>query len=321
MENEKSEILVGGKLNSFLLPNNQNDPNLTNKLNLNNIQEKEEEIKSSVNSQLKFEIASLKDYINKMNIQIRKNLNLEIQLSIEEGFNHLSQQIKNGKKDQKSLQDLITVWMNKIFDMNYINPLITLYENYIKTLEEEIKNLSNINKKNETLIMKLVGENNELRNQVLATEEEMKNFLEIRAEISDGSSIVVMDREHIRKIEERNKLLSKENEILVVNYNKLQDELFKLKNENQMLGIEDNNMKYQKLNKEFIKMKNYNEELIGQQEVLNKKIMDISNSNNIISLDNQKLKETMNKMNFELNAYKEAYEKYEKNENNLKNDE
>ena len=55
MEKEKSEILVGGKTNSFLLVNNQNDSNLANKINLNNInllQEKEEEIKSSVNSQL-----------------------------------------------------------------------------------------------------------------------------------------------------------------------------------------------------------------------------------------------------------------------------
>ena len=317
MENEKSQILIGGKINTFALNQNENEQNVPNKINI--LQEKEEEIKSSVNSQLKFEIASLKEYINKMNIQIRKNFNLDIQLSIEEGFAHLSQKIKTGEKDQKTLQDLITVWMNKIFNVNYINPLITLYENYIKNLEEEIKNLLNINKKNENLIMKLVGENNELRNQIISTEEEMKNFLEIRTEISDGSSIVVMDREHIRKVEERNKLLSRENEILVVNYNKLQDELFKLKSENQMLGIDDNNMKYQKLNNEFIKIKNINEELLGQQEIYNQKIIDMSNTNNMLAIDKQKLNDDINKMKFELNTYKEAYERNEKlkNEQNI----
>ena len=317
MENEKSQILIGGKINTFALNQNENEQNVPNKINI--LQEKEEEIKSSVNSQLKFEIASLKEYINKMNIQIRKNFNLDIQLSIEEGFAHLSQKIKTGEKDQKTLQDLITVWMNKIFNVNYINPLITLYENYIKNLEEEIKNLLNTNKKNENLIMKLVGENNELRNQIISTEEEMKNFLEIRTEISDGSSIVVMDREHIRKVEERNKLLSRENEILVVNYNKLQDELFKLKSENQMLGIDDNNMKYQKLNNEFIKIKNINEELLGQQEIYNQKIIDMSNANNMLAIDKQKLNDDINKMKFELNTYKEAYERNEKlnNEQNI----
>ena len=317
MENEKSQILIGGKINTFALNQNENEQNVPNKINI--LQEKEEEIKSSVNSQLKFEIASLKEYINKMNIQIRKNFNLDIQLSIEEGFAYLSQKIKTGEKDQKTLQDLITVWMNKIFNVNYINPLITLYENYIKNLEEEIKNLLNINKKNENLIMKLVGENNELRNQIISTEEEMKNFLEIRTEISDGSSIVVMDREHIRKVEERNKLLSRENEILVVNYNKLQDELFKLKSENQMLGIDDNNMKYQKLNNEFIKIKNINEELLGQQEIYNQKIIDMSNANNMLAIDKQKLNDDINKMKFELNTYKEAYERNEKlnNEQNI----
>ena len=93
--------------------------------------------------------------------------------------------------------------------------------------------------------MKLIGENNELRDRILATEEEMKNFIEIRNQMSDGSSIIIMDRDHVMKVEERNKLLSKENEILVVNYNKIQNELLQLKNENQIFGNEERNLKYQ----------------------------------------------------------------------------
>ena len=316
---KKTETYIGGKANAFSLDINSNkiinDENIQiNEINLPN--EKQEEIKSSVISQLKTEITSLKDYIKKMNIQIRKNFNLEIQLSIEESFAYFSQKIKNGEKTQDALQDLIHEWMNKLFNMDYINPLITLYENYIKKLEQEITNYQNMAKKNENLIMKLVLENNELRDKILTTEEEMKNFLEIRNELNDGSSIIVMDRDHVMKIEERNKLLSKENEILVVNYNKIQNELLQLKNQNQILGNDDINIKYQKLNSEFNKVKNDKDELFEQNNIIYEKMNDISNMNNNLERENFKLKDIINKMNNEIEIYKEANKKYENMINN-----
>ena len=316
---KKAETYIGGKANAFSLDINSNkiinDENIQiNEINLPN--EKQEEIKSSVISQLKTEITSLKDYIKKMNIQIRKNFNLEIQLSIEESFAYFSQKIKNGEKTQDALQDLIHEWMNKLFNMDYINPLITLYENYIKKLEQEITNYQNMAKKNENLIMKLVLENNELRDKILTTEEEMKNFLEIRNELNDGSSIIVMDRDHVMKIEERNKLLSKENEILVVNYNKIQNELLQLKNQNQFMGNDDINIKYQKLNSEFNKVKNDKDELFEQNNIIYEKMNDISNMNNNLERENFKLKDIINKMNNEIEIYKEANKKYENMINN-----
>lgn len=316
---KKTETYIGGKANAFSLDINSNkiinDENIQiNEINLPN--EKQEEIKSSVISQLKTEITSLKDYIKKMNIQIRKNFNLEIQLSIEESFAYFSQKIKNGEKTQDALQDLIHEWMNKLFNMDYINPLITLYENYIKKLEQEITNYQNMAKKNENLIMKLMLENNELRDKILTTEEEMKNFLEIRNELNDGSSIIVMDRDHVMKIEERNKLLSKENEILVVNYNKIQNELLQLKNQNQIMGNDDINIKYQKLNSEFNKVKNDKDELFEQNNIIYEKMNDISNMNNNLERENFKLKDIINKMNNEIEIYKEANKKYENMINN-----
>jgi len=316
---KKTETYIGGKANAFSLDISSNkiinDENIQiNEINLPN--EKQEEIKSSVISQLKTEITSLKDYIKKMNIQIRKNFNLEIQLSIEESFAYFSQKIKNGEKTQDALQDLIHEWMNKLFNMDYINPLITLYENYIKKLEQEITNYQNMAKKNENLIMKLVLENNELRDKILTTEEEMKNFLEIRNELNDGSSIIVMDRDHVMKIEERNKLLSKENEILVVNYNKIQNELLQLKNQNQIMGNDDINIKYQKLNSEFNKVKNDKDELFEQNNIIYEKMNDISNMNNNLERENFKLKDIINKMNNEIEIYKEANKKYENMINN-----
>lgn len=316
---KKTETYIGGKANAFSLDINSNkiinDENIQiNEINLPN--EKQEEIKSSVISQLKTEITSLKDYIKKMNIQIRKNFNLEIQLSIEESFAYFSQKIKNGEKTQDALQDLIHEWMNKLFNMDYINPLITLYENYIKKLEQEITNYQNMAKKNENLIMKLVLENNELRDKILTTEEEMKNFLEIRNELNDGSSIIVMDRDHVMKIEERNKLLNKENEILVVNYNKIQNELLQLKNQNQIMGNDDINIKYQKLNSEFNKVRNDKDELFEQNNIIYEKMNDISNMNNNLERENFKLKDIINKMNNEIEIYKEANKKYENMINN-----
>ena len=269
----KTETHFGGKSNAFMLDIQPKDINIEDKISLKQIdipKEQETEIKSSVISQLKTEISYLKDYIKQMNIQIRKNFNLEIQLSLEEGFSHISQKIKNGESNQDdALQELIHEWMNKLFNMDYINPLIILYENYIKNLENKIQNYENLNKKNENLIIKLIGENNELRDRILASEEEMKNFLEIRNQMSDGSSIIVMDREQVMKVEERNKLLSKENEILVINYNKLQNELFQLKNQNQIYGNEENNLKFQKLNNDFIQMKNNNDKLIEENKIIN----------------------------------------------------
>lgn len=320
---KKTETYIGGKSNAFSLDINSNKINNDENININEINlpnEKHEEIKSSVISQLKTEITSLKDYIKKMNIQIRKNFNLEIQLSIEESFAYFSQKIKNGEKTQDALQDLIHEWMNKLFNMDYINPLITLYENYIKKLEQEITNYQNITKKNENLIMKLVLENNELRDKILTTEEEMKNFLEIRNELNDGSSIIVMDRDHVMKIEERNKLLSKENEILVVNYNKIQNELLQLKNQNQIMGNDDINMKYQKLNSEFNKIKNDKDDLIKQGNIIYEKMNDISSMNNNLERENLKLKDIINKMNNEIEIYKEANKRYENMVNNENNE-
>ena len=320
---KKTETYIGGKSNAFSLDINSNNINNDENININEINlpnEKHEEIKSSVISQLKTEITSLKDYIKKMNIQIRKNFNLEIQLSIEESFAYFSQKIKTGEKTQDALQDLIHEWMNKLFNMDYINPLITLYENYIKKLEQEITNYQNMAKKNENLIMKLVLENNELRDKILTTEEEMKNFLEIRNELNDGSSIIVMDRDHVMKIEERNKLLSKENEILVVNYNKIQNELLQLKNQNQIMGNDDINMKYQKLNNEFNKIKNDKDDLFEQRNIIYEKMNDISNMNNNLERENLKLKDIINKMNNEIEIYKEANKRYENMVNNENNE-
>ena len=247
----------GQKNDPFFLNINNKEIN-KEKINIiDKNKENENEYVSSLSSQYKNEISVLKNYIQKMNVLIRKNLNMEILPSIEEGFDFFSNKIRNGSQ-QDEIRETIHEWLSKLLNVDYINPLISLYENYIKNLEEELKNCKTINKKYENTIMKIVNENNDLRNQIQLSEEELKNFLEVRNESGDCSSLIVMDREYMMKLEERNQLLSKENEILVVNYNKLNNELMQIKSDNAFKAIEQNNInniKYQQLNNQFLKIK------------------------------------------------------------------
>ena len=278
---------IGQANNPFIMSLDLKNLNL-NKNKLDN--DKDKDYSSSLVSKYQREILDLKNYIQKMNTQIRKNLNLEIIPSLEEGYASFSQRIKNGEEHSEKFQDTINEWMNRLFNVNYINPLITLYENYIQNLEEELKKSKEMNKKYENNIIKLVNENNDLRNKLITKEEELKNFLEVRNESGDGSSLIIMDRDYIMKVEERNQLLSKENEILLVNYNKLQNEFMQIKSG---IGSNNNNfddMKYQQLNQDFLKMQNDYKILLGQKDINQKKVIEISNKNNALEIENINMK-------------------------------
>ena len=278
---------IGQANNPFIMSLDLKNLNL-NKNKLDN--DKDKDYSSSLVSKYQREILDLKNYIQKMNTQIRINLNLEIIPSLEEGYASFSQRIKNGEEHSEKFQDTINEWMNRLFNVNYINPLITLYENYIQNLEEELKKSKEMNKKYENNIIKLVNENNDLRNKLITKEEELKNFLEVRNESGDGSSLIIMDRDYIMKVEERNQLLSKENEILLVNYNKLQNEFMQIK---CGIGSNSNNfddMKYQQLNQDFLKMQNDYKILLGQKDINQKKVIEISNKNNALEIENINMK-------------------------------
>ena len=278
---------IGQANNPFIMSLDLKNLNL-NKNKLDN--DKDKDYSSSLVSKYQREILDLKNYIQKMNTQIRKNLNLEIIPSLEEGYASFSQRIKNGEEHSEKFQDTINEWMNRLFNVNYINPLITLYENYIQNLEEELKKSKEMNKKYENNIIKLVNENNDLRNKLITKEEELKNFLEVRNESGDGSSLIIMDRDYIMKVEERNQLLSKENEILLVNYNKLQNEFMQIKSGIGSNGNNYNDMKYQQLNQDFLKMQNDYKILLGEKDINQKKVIEISNKNNALEIENINMK-------------------------------
>lgn len=302
----ESNTYIGQKSNPFVLFN-MNLKDLDNK----NIDLKEKdnqrEYISSISSQYQKEIISLKNYIQKMNMHIRKHLNMEILPSLEEGFSSFSQKMKNGEELSEENDNIINEWLNKLLNVDYINPLITLYENYINNLEEELKYHKETNKKYENTITKIINENNDLRNRLESSEEELKNLLEIRNE--GGSSMVIMDRDYMTKLEERNQLLSKENEILLVNYNKLQNELIGMK-----VGIPNinsgNDVKYQKLSEDYLKIKNDYNALKNNFEINSKKINEISDKNTKLEIDNLQLKKSIEDRDSQLKKYYEGGQRF-----------
>ena len=313
---EQSTTFVGQKTNPFILSMNLKDID-KNRINLiQRNKENEPEFISGLSAKYKNEIAVLKNYIEKMNFQIRNNFNMEIVPSIEEGFSSFSKKIKNGAENTEELQDCINKWMSNLLNVDYINPLITLYEKYITNLKEELNYSKSKNKEYENLITKLVNENNDLRNQIQTAEEELKNFLEVRNESGGGSNMLIMDRDYIMKIEERNQLLSKENEILVVNYNKIQNELMQLKGESGINDNMQNDNNFHQLNQQHLKLMNDYNILQGQFDVNKQKVLEVSNINSKLDNENFNLKQNVEKMKNELDTYKSTIETYKKLLNN-----
>jgi hypothetical protein len=308
----KSNIYFGQKNDPFILDMNKKE---IDKDKLNIIEKNkgyEQDYISSLSSKYKNEIIVLKNYIQRMNEHIRKHLNMEILPSLEEGFTSFSKKLKNGGQQNEIPRDVIHEWLNNLLNVDYINPLITLYEKYIKNLEEQLKNYQNINRKYENTINTIENENNDLRNQIQISEEQLKNFMEIRNESGDSSSLIVMDREHIMKLEERNQILSKENEILVVNYNNVLNELMQIKNENAYNGNEQNNNKYNQLNQYISKLKNEKEGLQNRNKINENKINEMAKKCGFLESECDRLnKENLN-LNKNIETYREGYEKYKK---------
>ena len=275
-----SITFFGQRANPFYLDINQKKYNKNEIVLKNKNNQLEEEYLQALNSQAKNEISALKQYIQKMNEQIRLQLRMEVLPSLEEKLVEYSKKIKNEKELNEKCYESINDWLNKILNVDYIDPLINLYNRYIKSLEEELKNIKKMNKKYENTITTLVNENNDLRSQLLVNEEEMKNFLGIRNGGGDGSSMLVTDRDYILKLEERNQLLSKENEILYINYSKIQNELMQVKRGNNYNNYNDkneNDMKYKKLYQKYLLTEKKNKELQDQYNAIYKKQKDFEN--------------------------------------------
>ena len=257
------------------------------------------------------EIISLKNYIQKMNYLVRKSLNLKRVPTLEEGFEDLSKIAKN-IEDIPNLKEIISQWLNDLLKVDYINPLITLYEKHIKDLNQEMKYYKDLSEKYENQLKGLLRDNKELMGNLHETQKELKKYMEICLENGEDN-IKIMDKDYVSKIEDRYKLLVKENEILVQNYNKTLSELNQMKSAN---GFGQNNNKYQQLYQQYTKLSNNYDSLKTQYEKNKQKVNEMSNNKNLLENDNLKLKNDLAKVEYELKTYKESNKRYE---NMLKN--
>ena len=242
---------------------------------------------NSLINQYTNEIYLLKRYIERINKEIRQNLNMEIP-SIDEVLSTITIN-ENSAFDQNTLNQLL----NKTINVEYINPLLSLYDTHIQNLENELKLTKDILKKKDNQLSDLVNENNKLRIAFEQRNNEFKNFLEVKVNTNNSESIKVMDFEYVMKLEERNNKLSQENEILLNNYTKCQKELleFKMQVNNNFQNNNNKALAYDELigNYEMLK-KNY-DELIEINKVNQLKMFDLSDKVAQLESENNDLKD------------------------------
>jgi hypothetical protein len=248
---------------------------------------------NSLINQYTNEIYLLKRYIERINKEIRQNLNMEIP-SIDEVLSTITIN-ENSAFDQNTLNQLL----NKTINVEYINPLLNLYDTHIQNLENELKLTKDILKKKDNQLSDLVNENNKLRIALEQRNFEFKNFIEVKANTNNSESIKVMDFEYVMKLEERNNKLSQENEILLNNYTKCQKELleFKMQVNNNFQNNNNKALAYDELigNYEMLK-KNY-DELIEINKVNQLKMFDLSDKVAQLESENNDLKDKEDMLN------------------------
>jgi chromosome segregation ATPase len=163
-----------------------------------------------------------------------------------------------------------------------------------------------------------VNENKNLRNALEQRNKEFKNFIEVRANAQNSNSEIVMDYEHVMKLEERNAKLSQENDILMTNYNNLQREYtdFRMRINSEFQNNNEKAIAFDEANEQYENLKNNVYNLNEMNKVNQLKIFELSDKNSKLEIENNELKENEERLNQQimqletsLNYYKELVEK------------
>ena len=173
----------------------------------------ENEFIKLITNRYKSEIDTLKSYINVLNHEIRKKLNIEIPILSEEVLK---------KTETNELIILFNQSITKLQNFEYINPLFSLYEDNINALNNELKNFKTLTNKYEKQIADLTRENNSLRENLFLKETELREKFSLK--LSNNENLV-FDEDYFKQLDERNNILSRENEILLTNYQTVHQEL------------------------------------------------------------------------------------------------
>jgi hypothetical protein len=200
------------------IPNDVDSLN-QNEINKFTIRQSETEFIKPALEKLKNQLTQLKSYINRLNKEIRKKFEKEIPILDNFQFDSKNFSEENFSEISKIFSDSF----DRLLNPEYLNPIFSIYDNHLLNLENELKYYKNLLSKYEIRIQELTKENSNLRESFLIQSQEMKDLLEKRIK---NNSFIPNDEEFFKFLEERNDILSKENEILAMNYQKVSKELF-----------------------------------------------------------------------------------------------
>ena len=259
-------------------------------------------------NQYRAENTFLKKYIERINTEIRKHLNIQIP-SLDEGFTSLTSM--KGEEFPTLDQNVLNEWLNRLINVEYINPLLGLYDTHIQNLENELIYTKNILKNYDSKISDLINENNSLRQALEIRNNEFKSFLEIKVN-DPNEGDVVMDREYVLKLEDRCNLLSKENDILAENYVNLQKDNLSFKQEanNTIQNNFDKISGFDNLYQNYLNLQNNYEILMNKNQTNELKMFEFADKNNKLEIENENIKnkiEQQNKIIVDLNSKIEIY--------------
>ena len=259
-------------------------------------------------NQYRTENTFLKKYIERINTEIRKNLNIQVP-SLDEGFASLTSM--KGEEFPTLDQNVLNEWLNRLINVEYINPLFGLYDTHIQNLENELIYTKNIVKNYDSKISDLINENNSLRQALEVRNNEFKSFLEIKVN-DPNEGDVVMDREYVLKLEDRCNVLSKENDILAENYVNLQKDNLNFKQEanNTIQNNFDKISGFDNLYQNYIYLQNNYEILMNKNQTNELKMFEFADKNNKLEIENENIKnkiEQQNKIIVDLNSKIEIY--------------
>jgi hypothetical protein len=259
-------------------------------------------------NQYRTENTFLKKYIERINTEIRKNLNIQVP-SLDEGFASLTSM--KGEEFPTLDQNVLNEWLNRLINVEYINPLFGLYDTHIQNLENELIYTKNIVKNYDSKISDLINENNSLRQALEVRNNEFKSFLEIKVN-DPNEGDVVMDREYVLKLEDRCNVLSKENDILAENYVNLQKDNLSFKQEanNTIQNNFDKINGFDNLYQNYLNLQNNYEILMNKNQTNELKMFEFADKSNKLEIENENIKnkiEQQNKIIVDLNSKIEIY--------------
>jgi len=254
------------------------------------------------------EISILKNYINRINREIRKNLKIEIPLMEENRDPTIDIITKNKINDLESLVNFFNESLNRLINPEYLNPIFSIYDNHILNLENELKHYKILCSKHESEISELIKENNSLRDEILIKSDEMKDLLQMKVTSEANSTKMPLDLNFIKSLEDRNNLLSKENEILAMNYQKVSKDLldFSLEYSEKHKDNLEKIAIFDKVNEELIRINSCLDRSILKNQVTESKVYELTEVITRIEIEKENFKLEVERLRTENHSLNEA---------------